>query len=277
MSTTSSWLSTKLVLSVLKTRWWIIPITILVCTGLLFAQESQFQSEPARVETTRRYEGAESISSLAALEIEAQAFAPILSLAGEVNRFNSEASNDVRNEANGFDVRLSVAQVPGDFTVIDREINQRNTVYSVIQVGTGVFTFTCTESTAKDCAKALDIGSNEFESLRNSSINASIQVVKERIESRLDAVRQMIASSSDQTALLAQRHLEVELATQVEALSDALSNPAFELQLIDESTSAKAATMSTVTTSTYLLGVVLGLIIGSLIILQFAALRSRRF
>ena len=251
-------------------------MTVLVCTGLLFAQESQFQSEPARVETMRRYEGVEAISSLAALDIEAQAFAPLLTLAGEVNRFNAEASNNARNEASGFDVRLSVAQVPGDFTVIDREINQRNTVYSVIQVGTGVFTFTCSESSEKNCMKALDLGVTEFQSLRKNSIESSIGMVKERIEARLMAVREMIAASSDQTALLAQRQLEVELATQVAALGTAIEEPVFELQFVDEWTSAKSATVSSVTTSTYVLGVILGLIIGALIILQFAALRSRR-
>ena len=77
-------------------------------------------------------------------------------------------------------------------------------------------------------------------------------------------------------ALLAQRQLEAQLASQVSALDIALRETSFELQFVDEWTSAKSATVSTVTTSTYLLGAILGLIIGSLIILQFAALRSRR-
>ena len=222
----------------------------------------------------RRYEGVEAISSLAALDIEAQAFAPILSLAGEVNRFNAESTNDARNDANGFDVRLNVAQVPGDFTVIDREINQRNTVYSVIQVGTGVFTFTCSESSEKDCTKALDIGVAEFQSLRTSSIEASIKMVKERIEARLISVREMIASTSTESALLAQHQLEVELATQVAALDTALKRTLFELQLVDEWTSAKSATVSSVTASTYILGVILGLVIGLLIILQLSLIRK---
>ena len=270
------WFSLDALRDVLKKWWWILPVSVAACTGLLFVQESGFVSEPARVESYRRYEGAEAISSLAALDIEAQAFAPVLTLAGELNRFNAEVSNTQRNEANGFDVRLSVAQVPGDFTVIDREISQRNTIYSVIQVGTGVFTFSCTEASEKDCNKALDVGVAEFEALRNSSINGSIQLVRDRIDARLIGLREMISTTDDQTALLAQRQLEAQLASQVSALDIALRETSFELQFVDEWTSAKSATVSTVTTSTYLLGAILGLIIGSLIILQFAALRSRR-
>jgi hypothetical protein len=270
------WFSPDALRDVLKKWWWILPVSVGACTGLLFVQESGFVSEPARVESYRRYEGTEAISSLAALDIEAQAFAPILTLAGEINRFNADARNTQRNEANGFDVRLSVAQVPGDFTVIDREISQRNTVYSVIQVGTGVFTFSCTEASERDCDTALDIGVAEFESLRNASINSSIQFVRDRINARLAGLREMLTTADDQTALLAQRQLEAQLASQVSALDVALEETSFELQFVDEWTSAKSATVSTVTTSTYFLGVILGLIIGSLIILQFVALRSRR-
>ena len=139
-----------------------------------------------------------------------------------------------------------------------------------------MFTFSCTEASASDCGAALDIGVAEFESLRNSSINSSIRVVRDRINARLVGLRSLITTTDDQTALLAQRQLEAQLASQVSALDVALEETSFELQFVDEWTTAKSATVSTVSTSTYFLGVILGLVIGSLIILQFVALRSRR-
>jgi hypothetical protein len=251
-------------------------LAVAIATGLLFAQASQFSSEPARVETIQRLEGMEVLSSLIALEIDAQAFAPLLSMTSEIARFNSESTNDERNVANGFDVKLMITQVPGDFDVINREITERNTVYSYVSVGTGVFVLTCSEADERDCERALDVGAEEFEARRNAAIQRSIAAVADTVESRLSAVRILIASTSDQTALLAQRQLEAQLASQVAVLREASSDSAFELTLIDERVEPKAATVNSVTTSTYMLGGVLGLLVGVIVILQFAVLRSRR-
>ena len=263
-------------ISALKSKWWIVPLTVAISTGLLFAQASDFDSEPARVETIRRLEGREVLSSLIALEIDAQAFAPLLSIGGELARFNSDESQSQRNEANGLDVKLHVSQVPGDYDVINKEVTDRNTIYSYVSVGTGIFVFTCTESTEKDCARALDIGVTEFEASRSATIRSSIDLVADALEARLGVVQEMISTTEDSTALLAQRQLEVELASQVEVLRSSATDAAFTLSLVDEVVEPKAATVNTVTTSTYLLGLLLGVLIGGLIILQFAALRSRR-
>jgi hypothetical protein len=276
MSDVSIRVSKQGVTDALRSKWWVLPLTIAIATGLLFAQASRFEALPSRVETTRRLEGIEMLSSLIALEIDAQAFAPILSLGGEISRFNSEDVANERNAKNGFEVRLLVAQVPGDYDVINREVTERNTVYSYISVGTGIFVFTCTEASEKDCSRALNVGVDEFVAARSAAIQASIAAVADKLNARLTAVRSMIATSTDPTALLAQRQLEVELASQVEVLQSSVNQSAFELRPIDERVEPKAATVNSVTSSTYLLGVLLGLLVGGLIILQFAALRSRR-
>lgn len=262
--------------SALRSKWWILPLTTAISTGLLFAQASDFDSEPARVETTRRLEGREVLSSLVALEIDAQAFAPLLSIGGEMAQFNSDEAQARRNGENDFNVKLIVSQVPGDYDIINKEVTDRNTIYSYISVGTGIYVFTCTESTEKDCERALDVGVVEFEDLRSATIRSSIDLVAETLEARLGAVQEMISATKEPTALLAQRQLEVELASQVAVLRSSTTNSAFELSLVDEMVTPKAATVNTVTTSTYLLGLLLGGLIGGLIILQFAALRSRR-
>jgi len=228
------------------------------------------------VETTRRFEGLQPLSSLVALEIDAQAFAPSLSIGGTIAQFNSEDTNHRRNDANGFNVRLLVSQVPGDFDAVNREITERNTVYTYISVGSGIFSLVCTEASEKDCGRALDVGAAEFAETRSSAIQASITAVADKLDARLAAVRELISSTTDDIALLAQRQLEVELFSQVTVLRKSANEPAFALKLIDESVEAKSATVSSVTVSTYFLGLILGLLIGGLIILQFAVLRSRR-
>lgn len=260
----------------LTSRWWILLLTTAIATGVLFAQDSRFDVEPARVETVRRLEGVEELSSLVALEIDAQAFAPILSIGGEIARFNSEVTNSERNAENDFEVELLVSQVPGDFNVVNREVTERNTIYSYVSVGTGIFTITCTEASEKDCGRALDIGVAEFEESRSAAIRASIATVADTLEARLATVRELISTSTSDTALLAQRQLEAELFSQISVLRSATTDAAFSFRLIDERIEPKSATMTSVTASTYLLGLILGLIVGGLIILQFAVLRSRR-
>ena len=264
------------IVGALRSTWWVLLLSVAVATGLLFAQASGFTSEPARVETTQRLEGMEMLSSLIALEIDAQAFAPLLSMNNEIARFNSRTTNDERNTANDFDVTLMITQVPGDYDVINREVTERNTVYSYVSVGTGVFVLTCTEASERDCERAIRVGVEEFKSRRNAAIQRSIAAVADKIDARLTAIRTLIASTNDQTALLAQRQLEAQLASQVAVLRQASSESAFDLTLIDERVEPKAATVNSVTTSTYLLGAVLGLLVGVMIILQFAVLRSRR-
>ncbi len=259
----------------LSSKWWILLLTSAIATGFLFVQDSRLTAEPARVETTRRLEGREELSSLVALEIDAQAFAPILSIGGEIARFNSEPAKLERNAANGFDVDLLVSQVPGDFNVVNREVTERNTVYSYVSVGSGIFTLTCTEASERDCSRALDIGVAEFETSRSAAIQASIAAVADILEARLMAVRELISASTSDTALLAQRQMEAELFSQISVLRSAARDAAFSFKLIDERVEPKSATVTSVTTSTYFLGLILGLIIGGLIILQFAVLRSR--
>ncbi len=266
----------KALVETLSSKWWIPLLTSAIATGVLFAQDSRLDVEPARVETVRRLEGIEELSSLVALEIDAQAFAPILSIGGEIARFNSDAANIERNLANGFEVELVVSQVPGDFNVVNREITERNTVYSYVSVGTGIFTITCTEASEKDCGRALDIGVAEFEEGRSAAMHASISAVADTLEARLAAVRELISATTSDTALLSQRLLEAELFSQISVLRSATKNAAFTLKLIDERTEPKSATVTSVAASTYFLGLILGLIIGGLIILQFAVLRSRR-
>ena len=149
-------------------------------------------------------------------------------------------------------------------------------MYSLVSVGTGIFVFTCTEASEKDCSRAIDVGVAEFEALRSAAMQSSISAVADTLDARLSAVRQVIAESSDPTALLAQRQLEIELVSQVDVLRSAAQQSAFDLSLIDERVEAKSATVNSVSRSTYLLGALLGALVGGLIILQFAVLRSRR-
>jgi hypothetical protein len=259
-----------------KSKWWIIPLVVGICVAILFAQESNLDSEPTFGIVSRTYEAREAYSALSALEIDAQAFAPMLSVSGQIAAFNSDAARDARNEANGFEASLNVTQTPGDFTVVNQEIADRRTIYSVIAVGSNLYTMACRDTPIDTCATALDVGKTEFEAARKAAISSSIANVATALQSRLDSVRRTIAATSDPTALIAQRQLEIELSSQIEALNSAVDESLYSLTLVNETITEPSPTVSTVTTSTYLLGVVVGLVLSVIILLQFAVLRSRR-
>ena len=276
MGETDPLLTRSAVVDTVKSKWWIIPLVISISVAILFAQESNLDSEPVSATVTRRYEAREAYSALSALEIDAQAFAPMFSVGGQTAFFNSEVERIRRSEEYGFDARLTVTQTPGDYTVVNQEFTDRRTVYSVIAVGSNLYTMTCQESTIAACAQALDVGKTEFETARSQAIVESIGNVAAVLQARLDSVRRSIDSTSDATALLAQRQLEIALSSQVEALGAAANESVYSLTLIDEAQTEPSATVSSVSTSTYMLGIIIGLVVALIIILQFAVLRSRR-
>ena len=276
MGETDPLLTRAALVDTVKSKWWIIPLVMGIAVAILFAQESNLDSEPVSATVTRRYEAREAYSALTALEIDAQAFAPMLSVGGQIAKFNSEDERFRREAEYGFDARLTVTQAPGDYTIVNQEIADRKAIYSVIAVGSNIYTMTCQESTIANCAVALDAGKTEFETARAEAIGASIANVATALQARLDSVRASIASSSDPTALLAQRQLEIALSSQIDALNAAQDASVYSLVLIDEAQTEPSATVSSVSTSTYVLGMIIGLVLAAIIILQFAVLRSRR-
>ena len=276
MGETDTLLTRSAVVHTLRAKWWIIPLVVGIAVAILFAQESNLDTAPVSATVTHRYEAREAYSALSALEIDAQAFAPMLSVGGQIALFNSEAERERRTDEYGFTARLTITQAPGDYTVVNQEIADRKTVYSVIAVGSNIYTMTCQEATIETCVTALDVGKKEFEASRAMAINTSIDNVAATLQLRLDSVRRSIGSATDPTALLAQRQLEIELSSQIDALTRAANESIYTLILVDENQTEPSATVSSVSASTYMLGIIIGLVIALIIILQFAVLRSRR-
>ena len=276
MGETDPLLTRAALVDTVKSKWWIIPLVMGIAVAILFAQESNLDSEPVSATVTRRYEAREAYSALTALEIDAQAFAPMLSVGGQIATFNSEEARIRREQELGVSAQLTITQAPGDYTIVNQEITDRKTIYSVIAVGSNIYTMTCQEATIATCVDALDAGKTEFETARDEAIGASITNVAATLQARLNSVRASIASSADPTALLAQRQLEIALSSQIDALTASQDASVYALVFIDEAQTEPSATVSSVSTSTYLLGMIIGLVLAAIIILQFAVLRSRR-
>jgi hypothetical protein len=276
MGDTDPLLTRTAVVDTVKSKWWIVPLVVGLAVALLFAQESNLDTSPTSATVVRQYESREAYSALAALEIDAQAFAPMLSVRGEILAFNSNDARERRESEHGFDALLLIEQNPGDFSVVNQELAESRNIYTVIAVGSNVFTMTCREATLDTCATALDVGEAEFEAARTSAILTSINNVAATLQLRLDSVRQSIEAATDPTALIAQRQLEIELSSQIDALRTSSDESSYSLEVIAESQLDPSATVTSVETSTYLLGVIIGAIVALLILLQFAVLRSRR-
>lgn len=252
--------------------WWILPVSWVVVVGLLFAQESRFQVEPASVTTTRRYETGNPTAALVALGVDARAFYPTIGLGGIIERFNT--ADDERRERTGLDAALTVSQGPADYSIVNQEIIERRTIYTVIGVGSNVLTFQCREASERNCGRALELAIDEFSTDRETGLRLAIDDVVRVLDARLVAARAIPDDGGERST--SARRLEVELITQIEALratADALDYP---LVLIDEFVVANSGTVTSVEVSTYVLGLILGSVAGVLVIVQLALMRARR-
>jgi hypothetical protein len=276
MGDTDPLLTHAAIVDTVKSKWWIVPLVVAVATALLFAQESNLDVEPSSATVSRTYEARETYSALASLGIDPQAFAPLLSVSGQIALFNSETERERRNEEHGFEAHLTLTQMPGDYTVVNQEVADRRTIYSVLVTASSFYSMSCENAEIAVCQSALDVGKQEFESARISAIGDSITNVTDALQLRLDSVRESIAKTSDPTALVTQRQLEIELSSQIDALTASIDNDLYALEPIDETVTEPAPTVTSVSTSTYLLGALIGVFVAVLILLQFAVLRSRR-
>lgn len=252
--------------------WWIVPVCWLVVVGLLFAQESRLQIEPASATTTRRYETGNPTAALVALGIDARAFYPTIGMGGVIERFNT--ADDDRRERTGIDATLTVSQGPADYSIVNQEIIERRTVYTVIGVGSNVLAFQCREASELNCGRALDLAVAEFSAAREDGLRTAIDDVVRVLEARLAAARAIPDGGGERST--AARRLEVELATQIEALRSTSMNLDYPLVMLNEQVTADSGTVTSVAASTYLLGLLLGTAVGALIIAQLSLTRARR-
>lgn len=260
----------------LARRWWISVPIVAACTGLLFAQESKLDVKPATVSMIRTYEISSPLPKLAALGIDPSAFAPLLSSSSAMKSFNNEDTQLARAEELDTPALLRIEQATTDFAAIKQEYQESRSIYTLLVAGTNVFNLHCERANYEQCDAAADAGAEEFAAILDESYTTSTSEVARLIALRADAVAATSRAGLSDAERAVLLNLEVSLRSQVAVLEDASRTGTYATTFLSEKVIDQAATIATVTVSTYAMGAIVGLLISALVLLQMAVLAERR-
>lgn len=257
-------------------RWWVVLLSMIVATGIVFAQDSGLRTKPnGSVIVERTYEAAVQVDELVIAKIDPAAIAPVPSFDNQMVILRSEETLDaLRRVADSTDT-VEVTRSEPKFTIVDT-IDESNNRVSFLSTGTPTYTFRCTGTQEPACSRLVDAYVAETTRLRRESVlgglegginlvSALIKDTEARLTSGILGSQLMSAQQGELASLLVKR----------DALELAASKVTGELTLMSEGTWVEGKTTATVSTTTYGFGAGVGLVLGLLLALQLAAMDKK--
>ena len=241
----------KSVWDVIRLRWWILPITIAVCVGLLFTQESSLKSEPSSVLVVATYGPRDELAGLSLYGIDPTSVREFPSFQNQILAVQENASKAV-TELIGRSVEIILSRPEQQVSLIAASDTSGKQKLTMINVGEPNYVIACTDSSSDVCDEAIEIYATQISKARADGITNGLQKLA-------DGAKSVLATT--QTP-------QPQLELQRTALVDTSSAVTGELQLASKVVEPRSATIATVKKSTYIFGAVAGLLIGLLIILQ---------
>ena len=241
----------KSVWDVIRLRWWIFPLTIAICVGLLFTQESSLKSEPSSVLVVATYGPRDELAGLSLYGIDPTSVREFPSFQNQILAVQENANKAVTEQI-GRSVEVSLTRPEQQVSLIAASETSGRQKLTMINVGEPNYVLACTDSSSDICDEAIQIYATQISKARADGITNGLQKLADGVESVL---------ALTQTP---QPQLEIQRT----ALVDMSSTVTGELQLASRVVEPRSATIATVKKSTYLFGVVAGLLIGVLIVLQ---------
>jgi hypothetical protein len=241
----------KSVWDVIRLRWWILPITIAICVGLLFTQESSLQSEPSSVLVIATYGPRDELAGLSLYGIDPTSVQEFPSFQNQILAVQENASKAVTEQI-GRSVEVTLSRPEQQVSLIAASDTSGKQKLTMINVGEPNYVLTCTDSSSEICDEAIQIYASQISKARADGINNGLQKLAE------GAKRVLAVTQTPQPQLELQRTALVDISATVSG----------ELQLASKVVEPRSATIATVKKSTYIFGAVAGLLIGLLVILQ---------
>ncbi len=229
---------------------------MLVGAGLMFFQESDLQTEPRYYTLTRTYEALNEMAPLALVDLNPALFEPIPSETSQlaVLRIQKYLEKALANVEGELDIRVDKSETRFALTT-EGDISEARR-FSFAPATNASFTFTCTEQDEINCALAIENYLRILISLRAESIKTGLSRSLELVDQMLDQSAKITESQRDRLAL------------QKVALQESVKLASGEMQLIAEDKYFGGEQITTVGRKTYLFGLLVGLLLGCLILLQ---------
>ena len=234
----------------LRLRWWVIPAVLAVAVGLLWAQESDLRTEPASYVVSRTYEARDPTAVLASVGIDPISVRAFPDVNNQVLILQSVDVHEEIAAKLGRDIAVTVSRSKPTFTLVDTLESDGQSSFVFQSAGVPTYSFSCNESARETCDAAIDAYAAKAADLRNAAFRAGLEDLKSVLES--------VNTSADDATLT------VKISA-IDELLDRLETPLVEVSRYEETV---GATVSSVRRPTYTFGVIAGLIIALLILLQ---------
>ncbi|MDA3017657.1 MAG: hypothetical protein O2841_06450 [Actinomycetota bacterium] len=248
---------------VARKKWWIVPLTMLIGLTLMFWQESDLQTEAPYFSLTRVYEPTDEGAPLTLVGVNTDL---ISQFPDETNLvlFLESAEIKQKIQAN-FDreINLLVKQLDKTFSLNTQTDGGAITKFSFKPSRRFSYELTCVEEDEKNCAGAIDLYAQELQSIRLIATKAGFANSMKLIDSLLAADIQL--SPDDLSRLNLQRN----------AFDQAIDIASGEIIQISESKYFGGETVGTVDRRSYIFGLLVGLIFGIIILIQFVVTDSK--
>ena len=246
-----------------RKKWWIVPLTMLIGLTLMFWQESDLQTEARYFSLTRMYEPIDEGAPLTLVGVNTDL---IGQFPDETNQAVLLESAEIKQKIQAnFDREISLSVKPFDktFSLNTETDGPAVTKFSFKPSRRFSYELTCVEVDEKNCAEALNLYAQELQAIRLTATKAGFANSIKLIDALLAADIQL--SPDDLSRLNLQKN----------AFDQAITLANGEVTQISERKYLEGETVQTVDMKTYLFGLLVGLVIGIIILIQFVVTDSK--
>ena len=248
---------------IIRLRWWIIPLCMVVAAGLMFSQESDLQTTPQSTTVIKTFGAKDEIASLAVFGVDPNSVKEFPTFQNQLSAVRLNAPQKVEGQL-GKSISVLVSRTDPQVSMVNSAMGDGGQKFTVLSVGTPNYVFSCAAENRQDCDKAIDVFVSEVETARKDGVLEGLKNLSSSIKAVINSENVTVPD------------LGTKLAA-IEAISPLVSG---RLSVVNEEILYSGGTVSTVKISTYAFGLASGLLIAILIILQLAftddRIRSRR-
>ena len=248
---------------IIRLRWWIIPLCMVVASGLMFSQESDLQTTPQSTTVIKTFGAKDEIASLAVFGVDPNSVKEFPTFQNQLSAVRLNAPQKVEGQL-GKSIDVLVSRTDPQVSMVNSAMGDGGQKFTVLSVGTPNYVFSCAAENRQDCDKAIDVFVSEVETARKDGVLEGLKNLSSSIKAVINSENVTVPD------------LGTKLAA-IEAISPLVSG---RLSVVNEEILYSGGTVSTVKISTYAFGLASGLLIAILIILQLAftddRIRSRR-
>ena len=236
---------------ILRLRWWIFPLCVVVCVGLLFTQESNLRSAPTSVLVVATYGPRNEMAGLSLYGIDPTAVREYPSFQNQLENVREQAAKAVEDQL-GQPIDVIVTRPEQQVSLIAAADTTGKQKLTMLNVGEPNYVLTCIASTQESCDQAIAIYVQQLSTSRADGIANGLRKLADNVQKVIDSTQ------AGQSQLELQRN----------ALLTASSSATGEMQLVSELVEAQSGTLTTVKTTTYIFGALAGLLVAAFIVLQ---------